>query len=268
VTAIVLIRGAGDLASGVAVRLHRAGLNIVMTELQRPVAVRLTVSFAEAIFHVQTTVEDIVGQMVADPTNTAMIMDVLASRQVALLVDPDGLAARALNPMAIVDGRMMKKPPEAFQHSALLYIGLGPGFIASVNCDAVVETQRGHTLGRPIWHGAALNDTAVPEGDERRILRAPVDGVVESINPIGQRLEKGAVIAAIGGVVITAPFAGILRGLIQPGTLAVKGMKIGDLDARGDPRLCELVSDKSLAVGGGVLEALCTKPEVRSKLWA
>ena len=108
----------------------------------------------------------------------------------------------------------------------------------------------------------------MPAGDGRRILRAPADGILESTNHIGQRLEEGAAIAAVGDLVITAPFAGILRGLLRAGTSAVKGMKIGDIDARGDQRVCELVSDKSLAVGGGVLEVLLTKPEVRSKLWA
>jgi xanthine dehydrogenase accessory factor len=239
-----------------------------MTELQAPLAVRRTVSFAEAIYEGRTTVEDLVGRKVQDPTDMLAILQVLASNHVAVLVDPDGTCARALRPMAIIDGRMTKRPPEALQHEALLYIGLGPGFVAALNCHAVVETQRGHALGRPIWNGATLEDTSVPDGDERRILRAPADGVLESTSHIGQQMEQGATIAAIGGVVITAPFAGILRGLLRPGTSAVKGMKIGDIDSRGDPRVCELVSDKSLAVGGGVLEVLLAKPEVRSRLWA
>lgn len=265
---IVLIRGGGDLASGVALRLHRTGLGVVITELAAPLAVRRTVSLAEAVYEKQITVEGIVARRVDDPADTLKILNVLAKAQIPVLIDPECKAASSLHPLAIVDGRMTKRPPERLAHHAALYIGLGPGFEAPTNCHAVIETVRGHTLGRVIWQGTTLPDTSVPEGDGRRLLRAPASGPLESESQIGQHFEPGETIAMVGGQSITAPFAGVLRGLLRPGTPATIGMKIGDLDGRDDPRLCDLVSDKSLAVGGGVLEALLTRPEVRSKLWA
>lgn len=264
---VVLIRGGGDLASGVALRLHRVGLGVVITELAAPLAVRRTVSFAEAVYEKQVTVEGVTARCVEDPTDTLKILGVMAKAQIPVLIDPDCRAAAVLHPLAIVDGRMTKRAPERLSHRASLYIGLGPGFEAPSNCHAVIETVRGHTLGRVIWQGTTLPDTMVPEGDGRRLLRAPADGMVQSDARIGQHFEPGETIAVVGGEKITAPFTGVLRGLLRPGTPAIAGMKIGDLDARDDPRLCELVSDKSLAVGGGVLEALLRRPEVRSKLW-
>jgi xanthine dehydrogenase accessory factor len=266
--AIILIRGGGDLASGVALRLHRAGLGIVITELPRPLAVRRSVAFAEAIYEGRITVESVTARSVSDPADTLTILNTLAKQQIPVLVDPGGAAAIALRPLAIVDGRMLKQPPEPMLHEARLYVGLGPGFTAPRNCDVVIETERGHTLGRAIWEGESAADTSQPEGDTRRVLRAPADGVIQSQSRIGAHFEPGQIIAAIDGLEVLAPFAGVLRGILRPGTTAVRGMKIGDLDPRDDPRLCQLVSDKSLAVGGGVLEALLARPEVRSRLWA
>ncbi len=265
--AIILIRGGGDLASGVALRLHRAGLNVAITELAQPLAVRRTVAFSEAIYDRQVTVEEVTARAAPDPTDTLKILNILAKRQIPVLVDPDCVAVQILHPLVIVDGRMTKRPPEALSHHALLYLGLGPGFHSPENCHAVIETQRGHSLGRVIWNGAALADTSQPEGDPRRVLRAPKDGLLQSTARIGDHFELGQPIAAIDDEIITAPFVGILRGLLHPGLIALKDMKIGDLDGRDDPRLCQLVSDKSLAVGGGVLEAVLTRPEVRTKLW-
>ncbi len=265
--AIILIRGGGDLASGVALRLHRSGLGVVITELAEPLAVRRTVAFAEAVYEKQVTVEGLTARAVDDPTDTLKVLNILGKGQIPVVVDPDGKSAASLHPLAIVDGRMMKQPPERLSHHALLYIGLGPGFQAPGNCHAVVETERGHTLGRVIWEGSAMADTNRPEGDERRVLRSPVDGQLESEARIGQHFDEGQPIASVGSITIAAPFAGVLRGLLRPGVPARRGMKIGDLDARDDRRLCQLVSDKSLAVGGGVIEALLTRPEIRSKLW-
>ncbi len=265
--ATVLIRGGGDLASGVAVRLYRSGLNVVITELPEPLSVRRTVSFSEAIYDGQVIIEDITARKVSDPTDMLKIVNVMSKRHVPVLVDPECVSARNLHPIAIVDGRMLKRPPETFRHTAMLYIGLGPGFRAPDNCQVVIETRRGHRLGRVIWSGSSESDTAQPEGDTRRVLRAPVDGPFESTAHIGQRFEAGEEIAAVSDEKIAAPFPGVLRGLLHPGLTIPKGMKVGDIDPRDDPALINLVSDKALAVGGGVLEALLTWPEVRSKLW-
>ncbi len=266
--ATILIRGGGDLASGVALRLHRIGLNVVITELERPLAVRRTVSFSEAVYEGQVTVEGVSARRVDDAADTLKILNILAKRQIPVLIDPECAAARSLHPLAIVDGRMTKRPPEPLSHNALLYIGLGPGFRAPVNCHAVIETQRGYTLGRVIWDGSSLNDTSMPEGDPRRVLRAPASGILKSQIEIGSHVDLGQPIAAVGDEVIAASFAGVVRGMLRSGSAVTKGLKIGDLDARDNPAICQLVSDKSLAVGGGVLEALLTRPEARVRLYA
>ena len=265
--ALILIRGGGDLASGVALRLHRAGLNVAITELPQPLAVRRTVSFANAIYENEITVEDITARLINDPTDTLKILNVLAKQQIPALIDPGCITAKTLNPIAIIDARLMKHPPEALSHRALLYLGLGPGFTAPLNCHAVIETQRGHTLGRVIWDGSTLSDTAKPEGDPRRVLRAPQDGVIVNRKQIGDHCEPEELIAEINGALIKNPFKGVVRGLIHPGLTITRGMKIGDIDPRDDAHLCYLVSEKALAIGGGVMEALLARPEVRSKLW-
>lgn len=266
--ATILIRGGGDLASGVALRLHHCGLNVVITELEQPLAVRRSVSFSEAVYDGQVTIEGVTGRVVTDPTDALKTFNVLSKQHIPVLVDPQCLSLRSLHPLAIVDARMLKRAPERLSHTALLYIGLGPGFRAPENCQVVIETQRGHRLGRVIWSGESLGDTAKPDGDQRRVLRAPADGVFQSSAKIAEHFEPGQPIAAIGDQVIAAPFAGVLRGLLRPGLRAFQGMKVGDLDPRDDPSLCNLVSDKSLAIGGAVLEALLTRPEVRTRLWA
>jgi xanthine dehydrogenase accessory factor len=265
--ALILLRGGGDLASGVALRLFRSGLNVVITELAQPLAVRRSVAFSEAIYDKEVIVEGVVGRAISDPRDNLKVFNIIARKQIPVLVDPDCISAHILNPFVIVDGRMTKHQPEPLSHSSILYLGLGPGFTAPGNCNAVIETQRGHTLGRVIWEGATQADTSKPEGDPRRVLRAPLDGVLNSNSRIGDRFKVGQPIALIDNEEILAPFNGVLRGLLHPGLKATKGMKVGDLDPRDDPRLCELVSEKSLAVGGGVLEALLSRPEVRNKLW-
>jgi len=266
---VILIRGGGDLASGVALRLYRAGLNVVITEIAQPLAVRRAAVFAEAVYAGQVSVEGVIARAVMDATDTLKILNVLGKRQIPVLVDAECHSAQTLNPLAIVDGRMLKRAPEPLMHRAPLYIGLGPGFTAPHNCHAVIETQRGHTLGRVIWEGSALDDNSLPEGDPRRVLRAPADGVITARAEIGEHLEEGQIVALIDEQhPVLSPFRGVLRGLLHPGLRVAQGMKIGDVDGRDDPRYCFTVSDKALAVGGGVLEALLTRPEVRSRLWA
>ena len=274
---IVLIRGGGDLASGAALRLYRSGIRVAITELPQPLAVRRWVSFAEAVNRGEVSVEGVTGRKVTDPTDTLRILQILSKGQVPVLVDPDAQAARSLHPTVIVDARMLKRPPEPLRHMARLYIGLGPGFTAGVDCSAVIETQRGHRLGRVIWQGQAESDTELPEtvGERRheRVLRAPADGVLHTFAEIGAHLEAGHAVAEVGSEsrserVVRAPFAGVLRGLLPEGMRVTQGMKIGDLDPRDDPRLCSLVSDKSLAIGGGVLEAILTLPDLRPLIWS
>jgi xanthine dehydrogenase accessory factor len=163
---------------------------------------------------------------------------------------------------------MTKHAPEAIGYSPVLYIGLGPGFEAGVNCQAVIETRRSHMLGRVYWRGGPEPDTGQPDGDPQRILRAPADGEFIAHTEIGSHLVVGQVIAEVAGVLVTAPFPGVLRGLLHPGLMVTQGMKVGDIDPRDDPRVCQIVSDKALSVGGGVLEAMLHLPELHAQFWS
>jgi len=268
---LVLLRGGGDLASGVALRLIRAGLRVVVTELPQPLAVRRSVAFAEAIYAGEVTVEGVTGHVVKDPGDSLAVLNVLAKQKVPVLIDPDCTCAKLLHPAVIVDARMTKKAPTPIGYAPILYLGLGPGFEAGRNCQAAVETRRGHTLGRVYWQGGPEADTGQPDPvaghQSERVLRAPADGELVAHAAIGQHLEPGQLIAEVAGLPVTAAFPGTLRGLIHPGLQVTRGLKIGDLDPRDDPRLCDLTSDKAQAVGGGVLEAILARPELRPQLW-
>jgi xanthine dehydrogenase accessory factor len=265
---LILIRGGGDLASGVAARLHRAGLKILITELEQPLVVRRLVSFAEAVYAGEIQVEEITGRKAA---GVEQVPDILFAGEVAVLVDPDLDVLTHFSPAVIVDARMIKKPPKDQPEGVPLTIGLGPGFTAGEDCDVVVETMRGHTLGRVLWQGQARPDTGIPETvggrDAERVLRAPTDGHLTTFVKITDLVRKGDLLAEAGGAQLTAPFEGVIRGLLHEGLPVRKGMKIGDLDPRKDPAYCSLISDKSLSIGGGVLEAILSKAEIRARLF-
>ena len=264
----ILIRGGGDLASGVAVRLAKSGFQVVITELVHPLTVRRAVSFAEAVPEKRVQIEGVKGVFALQPDE---IDHVLQTGAVAVMVDPDLAFLDDIQPDVVVDARMRKKPPAEGKELATLVIGLGPGFKAGLNCHAVIETKRGHHLGRVIWSGAAEEDDGIPGtvkgyGAER-VLRAPADGRLSARIKIGERVKKGGVIATVGEESVFAPFDGILRGLIRAGVIVKQGMKIGDVDPRDDPTIWAQVSDKARAVGGGVLEAILACPDLRDDLW-
>ena len=260
----VLIRGGGDLASGVALRLHRSGMQIVITELAQPLVIRRTVSFAEAIYQGEMQVEGVTAYRVESLKG---IQDNWEEGFIPVLVDPDCTILKEMDQASVpisvlVDGRMTKSPPYLDLDSASLLIGLGPGFVAGENCHAVIETNRSHFLGRVIWEGSAQPNTGVPEGFGNqyrdRVLRSPAEGIFQSHAEICEHLDAGDLIAEVNGHQILAPFKGVLRGLLHSGLHVNSGFKIGDLDPRDDPIYCTLVSDKSLAIAGGVLEAILT----------
>ena len=261
--ALILIRGGGDLASGVALRLHRAGLKVLISELPQPLAVRRTVSFAEAVYAGQVTIEGVIARLV----EREQIGNTLEAGEIPVLVDPDAAILTSLDISVVIDGRLTKHPPEPLPVPVTLHIGLGPGFRAGRDCHAVIETRRSHTLGRVYWEGSVQPDSGQPEGDPHRVLRAPANGIFASRVQIGEHVEAGQVVAEVAGEPITVPFPGVLRGLIHPGLHVTAGLKVGDVDPRDDPAMCKLVSDKALAIGGGVLEALLAKPETRENLW-
>jgi xanthine dehydrogenase accessory factor len=265
---IVLLRGGGDLASGVAIRLHRAGLPPVITELPRPLAVRRMVAFSEAVYAGRTSVEG-VEAVLAESAGESR--ELIRQGRIPVLVDPEASSLDSLGPAVLVDARMTKREPDLPLDAAPFYIGLGPGFEAGRNCHALVETQRGHTLGRVIWRGSALPDTGVPEPVGRqqaqRVLRAPAAGVIHALVEICDLVRAGEPVAEVAGRQLRAPFDGVVRGLLRSGTPVSAGMKVGDVDPRSDPANCRLVSDKSLAIAGGVLEAILSRPELRPRLW-
>jgi xanthine dehydrogenase accessory factor len=232
-------------------------------------------SFAEAVYRGEYAVEGVTARRVADLGEAYRTLD---EGLIPVMVDPECKTLQQLQspPHAsrfavLVDGRMTKQPPGLGKEAASLVVGLGPGFVAGENCHAVVETKRGHFMGCVIWNGSAEVDTGIPEGvlehAAERALRAPAEGVLETLVEIGDHLEAGQAIAEVDGKKVLAPFPGMLRGLLHPGLVVRRGLKIGDLDPRDDPRYCALVSDKSLAVGGGVLEAILSQTELRPHLW-
>lgn len=262
----VLVRGGGDLATGIALRLHRAGLSLIVAELGEPLAVRRTVSFSEAVYEESISVEGVTARR----ATADEVQSVDSDGEIPVLIDPDAavLTDERSDFILVVDARMLKRAPDALPRRVPLHIGLGPGFHARRDCDAVIETRRGHALGRVYWSGAAQTDSGLPDGDARRVLRAPADGALSARARIAEHVEAGQVIGEIGGQAVLAPFAGVLRGLIRPGIVIARGTKIGDVDPRDDPAICQFVSDKSLAVGGGVLEALLSRPQLRTRLWS
>jgi xanthine dehydrogenase accessory factor len=264
---LVVLRGGGDLATGVAARLWRCGFWVVTTEIEQPLAVRRLVALAEAVYANEFVVEDLRARRARDVIEAQSF---LAQGLIPVLVDPEATCRVQLRPAALVDGRMRKQPSELGIESAPLVIGLGPGFVAGENCHAVVETNRGHRMGRVIWNGTSEPDTQLPDSvgghAANRVLRAPNSGVFEGKVRLADRVGRGDLLATVGSAELRAPFEGIVRGLLHDGVAVSKGLKVGDLDPRGDPALCHLISDKALAVGGGVLEALLSRSEIRAQL--
>ncbi len=266
---LVLIRGGGDLATGVAARLWRSGMAVVVAEIARPLAIRRLVALAEAVYAGEVRIEDLTGMRVE---SVDQARQALADQRIPVLVDPEATCRQELRPDVLVDARMRKRAPELGSESAPLVIGLGPGFTAGSDCHAVVETQRGHHLGRVIWEGRSEPDTGIPEPvqghSDDRLLRAPADGELHDGIRLGTRVQSGMLLARVGEARLEAPFDGVLRGLLHDGLRVQRGQKVGDVDPRGEVTICTQLSDKALAVGGGVLEAVLSRQEFRRRLGA
>ncbi len=255
---LVVVRGGGDLATGVVARLHRSGFPIVVLELARPLTVRRTVAVSSAVAAGAVQVEDVVARRVA---TSGEAVAVAAAGVVAVLVAPE-LGRFEPPPEVVVDARLAKRNIDTMRTQAPLVVGLGPGFTAGDDCDAVVETMRGHHLGRVIWNGPAAADTRIPGSvggeSELRVLRAEAAGPVSWEVDFGDHVVHGQAIGTAGGRSVVTLTNGVIRGLIAEGTEATPGLKIGDVDPRADASACWEISDKALAVGGGVLEAVLT----------
>ena len=254
---LVLIRGAGDIATGIALRLCRAHIEVVMTDLPKPTAIRRTVCFSQAIVNGTAAVEDIRARFAAD---CAAARAILAAGEIPVLADPEGGAIAELRPDAVVDAILAKRNLGTRITDAPTVIGVGPGFTAGEDCHAVVETMRGHTLGRVIREGSAIPNTGIPgliggfAGE--RVLRAPAAGLFHPLRDIGDAVTEGEILATVEGKPMAATLTGTLRGILPEGTEVFPGMKAGDIDPRCQRSHCFTASDKALAVGGGVLEAI------------
>lgn len=253
----VCIKGGGDIASGVAWRLHQCGFHVLITELARPMAVRRRVAFCEAVYDGRAEVEGVEARRIDHVENCRGVWD---EGKIPLIVDPACQAAGVIRPAALVDATIAKRNTGTSMQDAPLVIGLGPGFEAGKDVHCVVETHRGHYLGRLLTQGSALPNTGVPgpiQGiSSDRVLRAPIDGVWENTVDIGARVSKGDYIGSVAGEPVAALIDGVLRGMIRPGTPVKQGLKIGDIDPRGITAYCDTISEKAMAIAGGVLEGI------------
>lgn len=253
----VLIRGAGELASAVAHRLHHCHFKVALTEIARPLAVRRKVCFSEAVYQGYQEVEGVKAVLVKDPFE---VEEVWQKGIIPVLVDPDLSLLSSIKPRVLVDAIMAKRNLGTRMDMAELVIGLGPGFEAKKDVHVVIETNRGHNLGRVIYEGTAEPNTGIP-GDiggyrEERVLRAPRDGLFEPLKDIGDMVGEGELVAYVSGEAIRSMISGVIRGLLREGMPVHKGMKVGDIDPRGVRDYCFTISDKARAVAGGVLEAI------------
>ena len=254
----IIIRGAGEMATGTAYRLHRAGFHkILLTEVSAPLAVRRLVSFSEAVHDSSATVEGTEARLVA---RTEDIQDLWSRNIIPVIVDPDNKAKDLLHPDVVIDAILAKENLGTTMQDAPLVIGFGPGFYAGQDVHYVIETNRGHNLGRLIFEGPAAPNTGTPGSiageTARRVLRAPEDGVFESDLSICDVVETGAVVGHVGGQPVAARLPGVIRGLIRHNTPVTKGLKVGDIDPRGNKSYCNTISEKARAIGGTVLEAI------------
>lgn len=254
---LVLIKGAGDLATGVAHRLKRCGFDVVMTEIEEPTTVRRTVAFSQAVYDCKVEVEGVKASLVKD---IQMIRENIDNGIISVIVDKDANIIEVLKPDIVVDAIVAKKNTGTSIDDAPIVIALGPGFEAGVDCDLVIETKRGHYLGRVITKGKAIPNTGVPGNigghTVGRIIRATSDGIINPVSEIGDYVEEGQVVAYIDKIPVYASISGIVRGMLQGGVEVFKGMKSGDIDPRCKKEHCFTISDKARSIGGGVLEGI------------
>lgn len=248
----ILVRGAGDIATGTLLRLKRCGFSVAALEVSAPSAIRRTVSFSEAVYDGETTVEDVTARLVS-------ALPEAHTSWIPILIDPAGDAIRSCRPAAVVDAILAKRNLGTSMDMAPATVALGPGFAAGQDVRAVVETKRGHTLGRVIWDGPAIPNTGTPGVVEgygiERVIHAPVGGILHIEKNIGTKVEEGNIIAFLNATPVHASISGLIRGMLREGFSVPAGMKMADIDPRPDTDW-HTVSDKAMAVAGGVLEAL------------
>ena len=253
----IVIKGAGEMASGIAHRLYMANItNLLLTEIPEPITVRRTVAFSEAIYEGHMKVEGVDAEHVTD---IAELHDLWKHRKIGVMVDPQWKIIRDLKPHVVIDAIMAKRNIGTNKEEAPLVIGVGPGFVAPDDVHIVVESNRGHNLGRTIYVGFAEPHTGIPGATmgytTERVLRAPHDGTVKHAKQIGDRAENGDIVLYVDKTPVYAGISGLLRGLIRE-TYVVAHEKVGDIDPRGVKEYCYTITEKARAIGGGVLEAI------------
>ncbi len=244
------------MASGVACRLYQCGFRIVLTEIEQPLAVRRTVSFCEAVYDGRATVEGIEAILIKKKDDLSRVWN---DRRIPLIVDSHFRSRDLIMPDVLVDAVMAKKNTGTSTKDAPLVIALGPGFQAGRDAHFVVETNRGHNLGRLLTYGSAEHNTGIPsaiQGTTDRVLRAPADGTWNNNMDIGDNATRGDLIGNVSDIPVKAQIDGVLRGMIRPGITVTKNIKIGDIDPRGRKEYCHTISDKARSIGGAVLEGI------------
>lgn len=255
---IVAVRGGGDVASGIIHRLFNARLKVMVLEVQEPTVIRRKVSFAEAVYENEINIEGVKGRLAVNYDNA---MEIIEGNEVPIIVDPKGQIIRNHDFTVVVDAIMAKKNLGTTKDMASLVIGVGPGFTAGEDVHVVVESNRGHNLGKVILKGRAEENTGVPGAvkgfTEERVIRANNDGIIKIIRDIGSIVDRNEIVATIGEIEVKTEIKGVIRGMIRDGFYVTKGMKIGDVDPRGVVEYCYTISDKARSIGGGVLQAIC-----------
>ena len=254
---IIIVRGGGDLGTGVAYRLFKSGYKIVILDIEEPLTIRRNVSFSQAIYSGEIVVEGVHAVLAK---NKDQIYQAIDYGFIPVYIDPKARIINKIKPFAVVDCIIAKKNLGTTKNLAPITIGVGPGFEAGVDVDLVIESNRGHNLGKVIHKGMAEANTGIP-GDtlgfrEERIVRAGASGFIKNFYDIGDMVEEGDILCEIDGVRTLAQIPGILRGMIKDGIYVKEGLKIGDIDPRGIREYAFTISDKAMAIGGGVLEGI------------
>jgi selenium-dependent molybdenum hydroxylase system YqeB family protein len=259
---LVIVRGGGDIATGTIYKLYKCGFQVLVLEVEHPSAIRRNVAFSEAVYEGMQRVEDVTCHLAKDLDEA---IEMIEAGKLAMLIDPKGVCVEKLKPLAVVDAILAKKNLGTTREMADIVIGLGPGFTAGEDVHAVIETMRGHSLGRVIYEGSAIANTGIPAvvggfGKER-VIKSPAKGILRNKKQIADVVKKGDVVAVIEDEEIETPVIatidGILRGMIRDGYPVTEGFKIADIDPRlGELENCFTISDKARCIAGGVLEAI------------
>lgn len=259
---LVIVRGGGDIATGTIYKLYKCGFKVLVLEIPNPSAIRRNVAFCEAVYQGEQSVEDVTCILAKNVEEAELLLE---QGKLVLLVDPEGKSIEYFKPMAVVDGILAKKNLGTHKRMADITIALGPGFVADADVHAVIETMRGHSLGRIIYHGSAIPNTGIPGKiggfDKERVIHSPAVGILRNVKKIGDDVKVGDVIAVIENeeekIPVQATLDGFLRGMIRDGYSVTKGFKIADIDPRmQEKENCYTISDKARCIAGGVLEAI------------